>query len=93
MSFIESFQLLRESMCEAKGYGNGSVVDHLDAAETPLSELEFEMLKMKRALELISKPIDCGCSVSHSMGCKTNEALEIEIDWMKDLAKEALNGG
>lgn len=49
------------------------------------------LLEYRKALELISGPRDCGCYPKCE--CRTEENMKIEIEWMRDIAKEALKNG
>lgn len=44
---------------------------------------------LREALERISRPQDCGCR-PHRGQCQSQEALQIEIEGLRDLAKAAL---
>lgn len=48
-----------------------------------------ECIKLRRALSDIARPGDCGCRPCRGQ-CRTKEALEIDIDGLRTIAREAL---
>lgn len=70
--------------------------DAIESGSLDLSQLQLDrmMLTQKldgllRALERIARPHDCGC-VPCTGSCTSQEALQITVDEMRDLAKAAI---
>lgn len=60
----------------------------LDTALCEIKRLRAVLTRLRATLTELAAPMDCGC-VPCTGQCRSREALEVEVDGMKETAREA----
>lgn len=96
------FSALSVALSSVRNVGDAASVSEHMRAEQNVIQVEFLNLasllscnvvddaeNLRKTIEQIAAPRDCGCSPACQ--CDTEESLKIEVDYLKDLARSALN--